>query len=173
MTWSFFVGRLNHIWEERDGGESEIRDKGQREAERWRDRDHICNVCMHIYQRVKEIFFFFPFLLREIFFNFSFSAIFHPPDGRLSIVDSSVLFVCCGQIQESSKTTLDSSSLDSSMRKNPNNLNKVETATMKAMQQVSKDIKKLKSDLALVLFVHVKIFPVFQWQLRQECCDRD
>jgi hypothetical protein len=43
MTWSFFVGRLNHIWEERDGGESEIRDKGQRDAERWRDRDHICN----------------------------------------------------------------------------------------------------------------------------------
>jgi hypothetical protein len=59
------------------------------------------------------------------------------------------------------------------MKKNPNNLNKVETATMKAMQQVSKDIKKLKSDLALVLFVHVKNFPVFQWQLRQECCDRD
>jgi hypothetical protein len=59
------------------------------------------------------------------------------------------------------------------MKKNPNNLNKVETATMKAMQQVSKDIKKLKSDLALVLFVHVTIFPVFQWQLRQECCDRD
>ena len=54
------------------------------------------------------------------------------------------------------------------MRKNPNNLNKVETATMKAMKKVSKDMKKLKSDLARVLYVLMSVtgFSVFQSQLR-------
>jgi hypothetical protein len=37
-------------------------------------------------------------------------------------------------------------------------LNKVETATMKVMQQVSKDMKKLKSDLTLVLYVPLSQF---------------